>query len=58
MLSALQVLVRECTALQPEDRPTMQQVLDRVRHLQKLCNDMRAAGAAATGAAASGSTGS
>lgn len=58
MLSALQALVRECTALQPEDRPTMQQVLDRVRHVQKMYEDMKSVSAAVTAASQSGSTGS
>jgi hypothetical protein len=41
VLAALQQLVSACTALDPWQRPTMQQVLDRVRHIQQMTERIR-----------------
>ncbi|WIA15146.1 hypothetical protein OEZ85_001833 [Tetradesmus obliquus] len=52
VLSALQDLVRDCTAFNPDDRPSMKQVLERIRQIQRLF-DPRAAAAAAAGTVSS-----
>lgn len=59
MLGALQELVRDCTAFNPDARPTMKQVLERIRQLQRLYDPKAAAGALApTQAAARHTAGS
>jgi hypothetical protein len=48
-MSALHALIRDCTQHNPEQRPTMRIVLDRVRHVQKMYEDLRLASVAAAG---------
>jgi hypothetical protein len=55
VLSALQDLVRDCTAFNPDERPTMKQVLERIRQIQRMFDPRLAAAAAASPAAAAGS---
>jgi hypothetical protein len=54
VLSALQELVRDCTAFNPDGRPTMKQVLERIRQIQRMFDPRLAAAAAAGPAAAAG----
>jgi hypothetical protein len=51
IMSVLHALIRDCTQHNPEQRPSMRVVLDRVRHVQKMYEDMRLAATAAAAAA-------
>lgn len=55
ILSALNALVRDCTQMHAEQRPSMKIVLERVRHVQKMYDDLRLAAEAASSAATSSS---
>jgi hypothetical protein len=52
ILSELQGLIQECTLFEPQQRPSMEAVLDRIRHLQELYEALRMEGQAAADAAA------
>jgi hypothetical protein len=53
VLGALNELVVSCTARNPQSRPSIRQVLDRVRHVQHMYEEARASAAAAAATAAS-----